>query len=253
MKKCQYCGAELSDDSQFCTECGKQLAQDNKCPNCGANSQHSLNKVLIGLIALIVIGGVWFFLKKPTGNTEPKQETVDSVKQENEKVQTSTVTIDKKQELIPFEVVLDIYKRENKSYALQVLKEYGYTLYKVHDGVGMWTKNVELEEVDTYNGGTSYSPKAYQGSSAGVSESSSYFSFSITVYSQTDYDKWIKQLEAMGYKYQTYENPLEEDGWTPMGAHGNLFRQYVDSKGNSIEFMKEDEGRTFTVYSVTIN
>ena len=46
MKKCIYCGAELADDSLFCSECGKRiddvLSTDDKqiqgqCPQCGAD------------------------------------------------------------------------------------------------------------------------------------------------------------------------------------------------------------------------
>jgi predicted amidophosphoribosyltransferase len=37
MKKCPYCGAELSDESLFCTECGKELSKNNMCPHCGAS------------------------------------------------------------------------------------------------------------------------------------------------------------------------------------------------------------------------
>ena len=36
MKKCPFCGAELNDDSLFCTQCGKQLPNDYQCPHCGA-------------------------------------------------------------------------------------------------------------------------------------------------------------------------------------------------------------------------
>ena len=37
MKKCPYCGAELSDECLFCTECGKELPKGNVCPFCGAS------------------------------------------------------------------------------------------------------------------------------------------------------------------------------------------------------------------------
>lgn len=37
MKKCPYCGAKLSDESLFCTECGKELSKGNLCPHCGAS------------------------------------------------------------------------------------------------------------------------------------------------------------------------------------------------------------------------
>jgi predicted nucleic acid-binding Zn ribbon protein len=37
MKKCPYCGAQMNDDSLFCTECGKQIPQGVVCPHCGAS------------------------------------------------------------------------------------------------------------------------------------------------------------------------------------------------------------------------
>ena len=36
MKKCPFCGAQMNDDSLFCTECGKQIPQGNACSHCGA-------------------------------------------------------------------------------------------------------------------------------------------------------------------------------------------------------------------------
>lgn len=36
MKKCPNCGAQMSDDSLFCTECGNSIPQGNVCPHCGA-------------------------------------------------------------------------------------------------------------------------------------------------------------------------------------------------------------------------
>ena len=37
MKKCPYCGAQVNDDSLFCTECGRPIPQGNVCPHCGAS------------------------------------------------------------------------------------------------------------------------------------------------------------------------------------------------------------------------
>ena len=47
MKKCNYCGAQVADDSLFCTECGKRIddvtetvlfeSTKTKCPHCGAS------------------------------------------------------------------------------------------------------------------------------------------------------------------------------------------------------------------------
>ena len=37
MKNCKYCGAPLDDDSQFCSNCGKEVEPQGKtCPQCGA-------------------------------------------------------------------------------------------------------------------------------------------------------------------------------------------------------------------------
>lgn len=36
MKRCNHCGAQIADDSRFCTECGKELEHVNVCPHCGA-------------------------------------------------------------------------------------------------------------------------------------------------------------------------------------------------------------------------
>ena len=37
MKNCNYCGAPLDDDSQFCSNCGKEVEPQGKtCPQCGA-------------------------------------------------------------------------------------------------------------------------------------------------------------------------------------------------------------------------
>lgn len=37
MKKCPNCSAQIADDSRFCTECGKEIAQGTVCPHCGAD------------------------------------------------------------------------------------------------------------------------------------------------------------------------------------------------------------------------
>ena len=37
MKKCPNCGAQMNDDSLFCTECGRPIPQGSVCPHCGAS------------------------------------------------------------------------------------------------------------------------------------------------------------------------------------------------------------------------
>lgn len=102
MKRCPYCGAELNDESHFCTECGKELPKGNICPHCGASvnggdafctncgksvavtdgkesqsveddsyygEENSLKKyfpyIVGGFIALIIIGGLYYCGSNP--------------------------------------------------------------------------------------------------------------------------------------------------------------------------------------------
>lgn len=37
MKQCPNCGAQMNDDSLFCTECGSKIPQGDVCPHCGAS------------------------------------------------------------------------------------------------------------------------------------------------------------------------------------------------------------------------
>ena len=40
MKTCNYCGAPIDNDSQFCTNCGKKVdSQGKTCPQCGAENE----------------------------------------------------------------------------------------------------------------------------------------------------------------------------------------------------------------------
>lgn len=111
MKKCPYCGAQMNDDSRFCTECGKEFPQGNVCPHCGASinegdafcmncgkaigndggtiqsesnsyqepyiteEAHSkkINPILIAAVAVLLIGGVWFLISNK-GKTSLTQE-----------------------------------------------------------------------------------------------------------------------------------------------------------------------------------
>ena len=106
MKKCPYCGAQIADDSRFCSECGKEYPQGSVCPHCGAsvgegdvfcqNCGKSLNEsrngesityeeelpksgfkkclpYIIGAIILVAIcGGGWYGYKEYSAYTEKK-------------------------------------------------------------------------------------------------------------------------------------------------------------------------------------
>ena len=52
--KCPYCKADISDDSQFCGNCGKKLTSK-------ANSSPNYTKIVIAcLVACVFIGGGWY-------------------------------------------------------------------------------------------------------------------------------------------------------------------------------------------------
>ncbi len=61
--KCPYCKAEISDDSQFCGNCGKKLPKKN-------NLSPNFKKIVVACVAVcVLIGGGWylgskFFFKK---------------------------------------------------------------------------------------------------------------------------------------------------------------------------------------------
>ena len=62
MKKCPFCGAELKDDSLFCTECGKSISQ--------VKSNGKNAKLLIICLIIAACGvGIWFFLGNKNGSS----------------------------------------------------------------------------------------------------------------------------------------------------------------------------------------
>lgn len=62
MKKCPFCGADLKDDSLFCTECGKSISQ--------VKSNGKNAKLLIICLIIAVCGvGIWFFLGNKNGSS----------------------------------------------------------------------------------------------------------------------------------------------------------------------------------------
>lgn len=246
---CPICGAELKEGgTKFCKKCGNERkGTENFCSKCGtpfegvptpstqntshivqeSNSSTNLKTILpiiIGVIILALVGGGWYYWNK---------------------TQKDNV-------LLTMETVIDLYKSNNKKHITQVLKENGYSLFKSEEDSEYWTKNVQLKGVQTYNGDTVYEPTEKKGGSVSI-YGTDYITLSVSVYSDEDFKEWEKQLLNLGYKEEKYGEDLpEEDGWTALGAHGNLCKLYQDSKGNSVEFMKDGDGHPgYDVYSVS--
>ena len=138
-----------------------------------------------------------------------------------------------------------------KSYTVdftkKLLEEYGYTYFVDDEDYEYFSKDVQLKVETDWRGYVHFEPTQRKGSKAMVSKVSE--DFLIKVFSEKDYLEWIKQLKNLGYKENNYDEKLpEEDGWTILGAHGNLFKLYQDGKGNSVEFMKDGDG--YIGYSV---
>lgn len=135
MKNCPNCGAQIADDSRFCSECGKEIVQDNVCPHCGAivgesdafcqNCGKSLNDAPINepiayeeeqpksgfkkylpyiLGAVVLLGVIGYFSSKDSkgdNDSQPQTIAADSVKtEEAQKVESDAVISDYDERLI---------------------------------------------------------------------------------------------------------------------------------------------------------
>lgn len=128
MKQCPNCGAQIADDSHFCSECGKEITQANVCPHCGAsvgegdafcqNCGKSLNEApssepityeeeqpksgfkkylpyIIGAVLLLAIIG--YFSSKDSGVNNEDSTAIDSIAADS--VVTNEVTPISKEKL----------------------------------------------------------------------------------------------------------------------------------------------------------
>lgn len=161
----------------------------------------------------------------------------------------SEVVLQKKQMLIPMSIVLDIYKhKDDRNYITKKLSEYGYSFFTQYEDGEFWTKDVSLKEMKDKDGYSYYEAAERKGSSALIRD----YTLGISVYGLKDFIEWEKQLQELGYKYVKYDwfSP-DENGWTELGNYGNLCKKYIDSKGNSVEFMKSGDGHPgYDIYTV---
>ncbi len=239
MKYCTNCGAEIPNGTRFCTKCGQSTNQvSNSASN---NNKHETNKkavyIALAVLALIVTILIGTFAYSKFQESRELREALQ-----------------KKESVIPMKVVLEIYKKENRQFAIEKLKEYGYLYYKDIDDNQYWLKNAQVKEVENWRGDIRIEPIKKFGSLASFYGSDGFY-FGITVYSQKDFDEWVKQLNELGYKEDSYgEDYIIEEGWTIVGAHGNKCKIFKDFKDNTLEFMKDGDGsQGYEIYVVEFN
>lgn len=278
---CPYCGSGISDDDVFCANCGKKVKEllspdalvasqrkchncgmlldqdDVFCPNCGiklrepelfekVSKPNTIKYIPICLvIALLLGGGFWYWKKNQCSiiETEIEVNKNNDIDSDNSK---------ESKEFVSIETILEMYKNKDKNYIIKLLKEKGYELYKSDKHVEYWTKDVQLKEVENYNGTISYDPLEAKGSCVQIYSSDEWIELSVAVYTENDFKEWVKQLNKLGFRENSYgENIPMEDGWTRVGAHSNLCKLYKDENGNSIEFMKNGDGHPgFSVFDI---
>ena len=134
MKQCPYCNAQNDDKSKFCSECGKELPQENVCAYCGATVNEedvyceecgrnlkdgsyassdygkklnydykkilisSLIGIVIGLIVLTIVGGSWYGFNEYSAYIAKKEARLKFVADSLEKARKDSIKLAEKKE-----------------------------------------------------------------------------------------------------------------------------------------------------------
>lgn len=136
MKECPFCNSQIKDDSLYCTECGKELPQENvKIKNDSPKKKYML-PIFIIVLVLVLIGCGWYFYGTSNTTTDNDTQSVaaDSLtmETENEAGSTEQVIEEKKRFLESFYKKYDSSEEYDEAYiksivtnkALQVLKKH---------------------------------------------------------------------------------------------------------------------------------
>ena len=111
--KCKYCQAEIEQDAQFCTNCGKNLSMFDKCVKCGelldsdtafcpycgteqpryedaeeSEKRTSYMKIFIAILGILLLGGLGYYLSSRSNadgigstNDDPVETSVTNSKE----------------------------------------------------------------------------------------------------------------------------------------------------------------------------
>lgn len=84
---CKECGTQLSDDSQFCPNCGKEVASSMSAKNTASSPPKKRTAIIIGLIGVLILGvavGVFVITKNQTNKGSDIETTVQEPTQHEE-------------------------------------------------------------------------------------------------------------------------------------------------------------------------
>ena len=155
MKKCIYCGAELADDDNFCFECGKPVGNNSAVNNniVIENDDTSVPKtnvtkyLIIGLVALLLIGGGWYGYKEYSAYNEKKQAREKFIADSLEQVRKDSIKLaeQKEQERIEAEKIAEFRKKLSFENFLGMLNHYDKESYANKCGLSFLYKDVSEE------------------------------------------------------------------------------------------------------------
>lgn len=90
---CKECGTQLSDDAQFCPNCGKEVVSSLSAKNTASSPPKKRTAIIIGLIGVLILGvavGIFVITKNQTNKSSDIETTVQEPTQ-HEDISNETV------------------------------------------------------------------------------------------------------------------------------------------------------------------
>ncbi len=131
--RCKYCGTELPNGTDFCTNCGKDLSKLNKCfkcgeiidddttfcPHCGVEQPiydegGSSKKWIWGVAVLLLIAavvGYYYVSNRQNNESPPKANTADTVTTDTISHQTANDKVDTELKVPSFNQLMHLYEK----------------------------------------------------------------------------------------------------------------------------------------------
>ena len=192
--KCKYCNADIEQDAQFCTNCGKDLSKFKKCISCGelldrdtefcpfcgtkqsaiedckhetvADSAQPYEKknskkwiwitIIIVLLAILGGGGYWYISQKPSQLAEAV-DTEQIASTDSIEVQTDIQSVDGITERL-YEIFINGFELDAKEAVNKYFSEEFRALYKKVDEIDRNSGEIGFWEGNIWDGGQDDNP-----------------------------------------------------------------------------------------------